>query len=138
MIVEDVSWTDRHARKKTYQCIDVFWLSNLTFGTVESRDSLAQQAVEVREFFLDTTAVTNEQFRAFRKATSYQTESQSFGWSFVLELHATEEAKANKVAAQAAKQQGGKGAAGPPAEIELGARAPVEVAAQTRKWFRSG
>jgi formylglycine-generating enzyme required for sulfatase activity len=60
----------------------------------DSRDSLAQQAVEVREFFLDTTAVTNEQFRAFRKATSYQTESQSFGWSFVLELHATEEAKA--------------------------------------------
>ena len=60
----------------------------------DSRDSLAQQAVEVREFFLDKTAVTNEQFRAFRKATSYQTESQSFGWSFVLELHATEEAKA--------------------------------------------
>lgn len=59
----------------------------------DSRDSLAQQAVEVREFFLDKTATTNWQFRAFRKATSYQTESQSFGWSFVLELHATEEAK---------------------------------------------
>ena len=59
----------------------------------DSRDSLAQQAVEVREFFLDKMATTNWQFRAFRKATSYQTESQSFGWSFVLELHATDEAK---------------------------------------------
>ena len=62
-------------------------------AVVDSRDSLAQQAVEVREFFLDKTATTNAQFRAFRKATSYQTESQSFGWSFVLELYATEEAK---------------------------------------------
>jgi formylglycine-generating enzyme required for sulfatase activity len=63
----------------------------------DSRDSLAQQAVEVREFFLDKTATTNAQFRAFRKATSYQTESQSFGWSFVLELYATEEAKVSSV-----------------------------------------
>lgn len=62
--------------------------------TPDSRDSLAQQAVEVREFFLDKTTVTNEQFRAFRKATNYQTDSQSFGWSFVLELFATEESKA--------------------------------------------
>ena len=62
-------------------------------AVADSRDSLAQQAVEVREFFLDKTATTNAQFRAFRKATSYQTESQSFGWSFVLELYATEEAK---------------------------------------------
>ena len=61
----------------------------------DNRDSLAQQAVEVREFFLDKTATTNWQFRAFRKATSYQTESQTFGWSFVLELHATDEAKAS-------------------------------------------
>ena len=62
-------------------------------AVADSRDSLAQQAVEVREFFLDKTATTNALFRAFRKATSYQTESQSFGWSFVLELYATEEAK---------------------------------------------
>lgn len=62
--------------------------------TPDSRDSLAQQAVEVREFFLDSTTVTNTQFREFRKATSYQTDSHSFGWSFVLELHATDEAKA--------------------------------------------
>ena len=41
----------------------------------DSRDSLAQQAVEVREFFLDKTAVTNEAFRAFRKETSFLTDS---------------------------------------------------------------
>ena len=56
------------------------------------RDDLAPQAVEVREFFMDATVVTNEQFRSFRKATSYKTEAEKFGWSFVLELHATDEA----------------------------------------------
>jgi formylglycine-generating enzyme required for sulfatase activity len=56
------------------------------------RDDLAPQGVEVREFFLDATVVTNEQFRAFRKATGHRTEAETFGWSFVLELHATEEA----------------------------------------------
>ena len=40
------------------------------------RDSLAQQAVEVREFFIDATAVTNRRFREFRKATSYKTEAE--------------------------------------------------------------
>lgn len=58
------------------------------------RDELSLQGVEVREFFLDATAVTNEQFRAFRKATRYRTEAEAFGWSFVLELYATEEARA--------------------------------------------
>eukprot|EP00322_Chrysochromulina_rotalis_P023416 CAMPEP_0115844518 /NCGR_PEP_ID=MMETSP0287-20121206/8870_1 /TAXON_ID=412157 /ORGANISM="Chrysochromulina rotalis, Strain UIO044" /LENGTH=357 /DNA_ID=CAMNT_0003298247 /DNA_START=27 /DNA_END=1100 /DNA_ORIENTATION=- len=43
---------------------------------------------------MDATAVTNEQFRAFRKATKYQTEAEGFGWSFVLELYASEEALA--------------------------------------------
>ena len=60
----------------------------------QNRDELIAQAVAVREFFLDATAVTNEQFRAFRKAKKYQTEAESFGWSFVLELYATEEARA--------------------------------------------
>lgn len=57
------------------------------------RDDLEQQVVEVREFFLGATAVTNEQFRAFRKATKHRTEAQAFGWSFVLELYATDEAR---------------------------------------------
>ena len=33
----------------------------------QNRDELIAQAVEVREFFLDATAVTNEQFCAFRQ-----------------------------------------------------------------------
>ena len=59
---------------------------------VRSRDDLAQQPVEVRGFLLDETTVTVDAFRAFRKATDYRTDAQKFGWSFVLELHATEEA----------------------------------------------
>jgi formylglycine-generating enzyme required for sulfatase activity len=58
------------------------------------RDDLAPQGVEVREFFMEATAVTNEQFRAFRKAKNYKTEAERFGWSFVLELYATEAARA--------------------------------------------
>jgi len=63
-------------------------------GPPRGRDDLAPQGVEVREFFLDATAVTNEQFRAFRKDTRYRTEAEGFGWSFVLELYATEMARA--------------------------------------------
>ena len=63
-------------------------------GGPHSRDDLAPQAVEVREFYLDVMAVTNEQFRTFRKATRYRTEAEGFGWSFVLELYATEQARA--------------------------------------------
>lgn len=59
-----------------------------------SKDDLEQQRVEVRQFWIDATAVTNRHFRAFRKATGHRTDSESFGWSFVLELYATHEAKA--------------------------------------------
>ena len=58
------------------------------------RDDLAAQLVEVRDFFLDAAAVTNAEFRAFRRETGYKTEAEIFGWSFVLELYATEEAQA--------------------------------------------
>jgi len=34
-------------------------------------------------FWVDETAVTNEQFAAFVKATGYVTEAEHFGWSFV-------------------------------------------------------
>lgn len=61
---------------------------------MRTRDDLSPQRVEVREFWMDSMAVTNEQFRAFRKATGYRTEAEGFGWSFVLELYATETARA--------------------------------------------
>lgn len=65
------------------------------------RDDLAAQLVEVRSFWIDATAVTNKEFRLFRKATGYKTEAEKFGWSFVLELLATEKALAS--ASQAVK-----------------------------------
>jgi formylglycine-generating enzyme required for sulfatase activity len=71
-----------------------FYMGISPLETVKSRDDLALQGVEVREFWMDATAVTNEQFREFRRATKYQTEAETFGWSFVLELYATDEAKA--------------------------------------------
>lgn len=43
--------------------------------------------VEVDGFYLDATCVTNEQFNAFVNETSYKTESERFGWSFVFQGH---------------------------------------------------
>mmetsp|Transcript_53759 Transcript_53759/g.120596 ORF Transcript_53759/g.120596 Transcript_53759/m.120596 type:complete len:396 (-) Transcript_53759:105-1292(-) len=63
-------------------------------GQPVGRDDLVAQVVEVRSFYMDVTAVTNEAFRKFRKETGYKTEAEKFGWSFVLELHATDQAKA--------------------------------------------
>ena len=38
-------------------------------------------------FFIDTHPVTNESFEEFVKATSYTTEAERFGWSFVFRGH---------------------------------------------------
>ena len=43
--------------------------------------------VTVDPFFLDRYAVSNEQFTEFTKATSYKTDSERFGWSFVFHGH---------------------------------------------------
>ena len=53
-------------------------------GQHVGRDDLVAQVVEVRSFYMDVTAVTNEAFRKFRKETGYKTEAEKFGWSFVL------------------------------------------------------
>jgi formylglycine-generating enzyme len=45
--------------------------------------------VELSSFYIDVTTVTNEQFNAFVNATSYKTESERFGWSFVFMGHLT-------------------------------------------------
>jgi formylglycine-generating enzyme required for sulfatase activity len=39
--------------------------------------------VLVAPFYLDICAVTNKQFSEFVQATSYVTEAETFGWSFV-------------------------------------------------------
>lgn len=43
--------------------------------------------VHVEPFWIDATAVTNEQFARFIEATGYVTEAQRFGWSFVFHAH---------------------------------------------------
>ena len=44
------------------------------------------RSVTVSPFWIDTCAVTNEQFAAFVAATGYVTEAERFGWSFVFHL----------------------------------------------------
>ena len=39
--------------------------------------------VELADFWLDVTTVTNARFAAFVEATGHVTEAESFGWSFV-------------------------------------------------------
>jgi len=43
------------------------------------------KVVHVEPFFLDATLVTNKQFAKFVKSTYYETEAETYGWSFVLE-----------------------------------------------------
>lgn len=45
--------------------------------------------VKVDSFYIDQTAVTNEQFALFIKETNYITEAETFGWSFVFHLLAS-------------------------------------------------
>lgn len=42
------------------------------------------KVVSVHPFFFDATPVTNKQFGRFYRSTSYRTEAEHFGWSFVL------------------------------------------------------
>jgi formylglycine-generating enzyme len=45
--------------------------------------------VRLAPFHIDVTTVTNEQFNEFVNATSYRTDSERFGWSFVFCGHLT-------------------------------------------------
>lgn len=49
--------------------------------------------VTVAPFRISPYAVTNEEFQAFVQATGYVTEAETFGWSFVFHLLASEETK---------------------------------------------
>jgi sulfatase modifying factor 1 len=56
--------------------------------------------ITLRPFYIDPCAVTNADFKQFVDATSYKTEAESFGWSFVFHLfvsEATAERVQNKV-----------------------------------------
>jgi len=49
----------------------------------------------VKPFYIDDTAVTNEEFKAFIDATGYITDAEKFGWSFVLYQFLTEKQRNN-------------------------------------------
>lgn len=48
-------------------------------------------------FYIDQTPVTNARFAEFVRATSYRTEAERFGWSFVFQGHIPEERRAQLV-----------------------------------------
>lgn len=57
-------------------------------GTNDSEGFLEDGEGPIREiyvdpFYIDTTAVTNAEFKQFVKETGYHTEAEKFGWSFV-------------------------------------------------------
>lgn len=61
-------------------------------GLKESSLSSAQTISH--DFELDAYETTNQAFAEFVKATSYVTDSERYGWSFVFELEMDDEAKA--------------------------------------------
>jgi len=74
-----------------------FWM-----GTDDDQGFVADGEGPIREvtvapFYMDRYPVTNEQFAEFVKATSYVTESERFGWSFVFQNHIPKERYAELV-----------------------------------------
>jgi hypothetical protein len=50
-----------------------------------------ERAVEMKQFYMDKYQVSNEEFEKFVKATSYETEAEKFGDSFVFKIFLTAE-----------------------------------------------
>ncbi|GBG31852.1 Sulfatase-modifying factor 2 [Hondaea fermentalgiana] len=55
--------------------------------------ALPPQRVHVDAFRVDKWPATNREFREFVRATKFKTDSEKFGWSFVLDYQATERAR---------------------------------------------
>lgn len=53
--------------------------------------------VRVDPFFIDSCAVTNDQFAAFVLATGYKTEAERYGWSFVFAAFVPRQARARVI-----------------------------------------
>ena len=60
------------------------------------------RSVRVNPFYMDTCAVTNNEFERFARETGYKTDAERFGWSFV--FHMFVGAKARRAANQAAAE----------------------------------
>ncbi len=63
-----------------------FWMGTNDEEGFASDGEGPMREVTVDTFYVDPYAVTNEQFRSFVKATSYVTEAERFGWSYVFSL----------------------------------------------------
>ncbi len=62
-----------------------FWMGNEDEEAwLEDGEGPVRQ-VTLDPFFIDVTAVTNEQFEAFVRQTHYVTEAEHFGWSYVFQ-----------------------------------------------------
>ena len=58
----------------------------------QARDGAsARRPAVAKPFMLDVDCVTNEQFQDFVSTTDYITETELFGWSFVLDSLASED-----------------------------------------------
>ncbi len=57
------------------------------------------RSVRVNSFYIDTCAITNQQFDQFARETGYKTDAERFGWSFV--FHMFLRPKARRTAKQA-------------------------------------
>lgn len=71
-------------------------------GTDYPKGIAADGEVPIREvtvdsFYIDVYPVTNHQFEEFARATSYRTEAEQFGWSFVFQGHIPPERYENLV-----------------------------------------
>jgi len=63
-------------------------------GSAEPQEGeTASQNARVKPFSIDKLPVTNQMFRQFVRATKYKTEAQDYGWSFVLDLLASDATK---------------------------------------------
>jgi len=76
------------------------------FKTVDPNTGQEQRRSAVHtQFLIDVFEVSNQQFEAFVDKTGYKTEAEDYGWSFVLEPFASEEALKQATEAVAGAQQ---------------------------------
>nr|WP_315527883.1 formylglycine-generating enzyme family protein [Carnobacterium maltaromaticum] len=68
--------------------------TNDEFG-FESDNEGPQVSVEVSSYLIDETTVSNQEFTLFTESTSYVTEAERFGWSFVFHYFLSEETRKN-------------------------------------------
>jgi len=74
-----------------------YWLGNDSVEAFPDDGEGPVRQVTVSDFFIDSRAVTNQQFAAFARATGYITEAERIGWSYVFHLLLVPEARASVI-----------------------------------------